>query len=145
MKTAEPIAREGGLTTQPLPGLLEFSYGDWDGKRYDEVATEYAEQYRLYLTEPQRAEIPGGESLGAFRGRVAAAVEEAVSSHSEETVVLVAHRLVCRMMVCYLLGLDDAKLPRLEVDNASISLFEKREPEGWVALMLNDTCHLRGF
>ena len=145
MKTAEPIAREGGLTTQPLPGLLEFSYGDWDGKRYDEVATEYPDQYRLYLTEPQRAEIPGGENISAFRSRVSAAVELAVSSHPDETVVLVAHRLVCRMMVCYLLGLDDAKLPRLEVDNASISLFEKREPEGWVALMLNDTCHLRGF
>ncbi len=143
MKTAEPIAREAGLVARPLPGLLEFSYGDWDGKSYEEVAREYPEQYRLYLTEPQRAEIPGGENLGDFRRRVAAAVEQAISSHPDETIVLVAHRLVCRMMVCYLLDLEDEKLPRLEVDNASISLFERREPERWVALLLNDTCHLR--
>ena len=145
MKTAEPIAREAGLVARSLPGLLEFSYGDWDGKSYEEVAKEYPEKYHLYLTEPRRAEIPGGENLDDFRRRVAAAVEQAVSSHPDETIVLVAHRLVCRMMVCHLLDLEDEKLPRLEVDNASISLFEKREPEGWVALLLNDTCHLQGF
>jgi broad specificity phosphatase PhoE len=144
MRTAEAVAFATGLSVQPLPGLLEFSYGDWDGKSYDDVASEYPEQYRLYLTQPQRARIPGGESIGTFRRRVAAAVEQAVSNHPEETVVLVGHRLVCRMMVCYLLSLDSAKLPRLEVDNASISVFEKREPEGWVALLLNDTCHLAG-
>jgi len=143
MRTAEPIARATGLSVQVLPGLLDFGYGEWEGKSFQEVEREYPEQYRLYLTQPHRAMIPGGESLRAFRGRVAAAVEWVASAHPAETVALVGHRMVCRVLVCYLLGLSNADLPRVELDTGSISLFEKRDGEGWVALLLNDTCHLQ--
>lgn len=141
MKTAEAIGRVLGLAVQPLPAIVDFSYGEWEGKSYREVEAAYPESYRFYLAEPHRAVIPGGESLRRLRRRVAAAVKEMAAAHPDETVVMVSHRMVCRMLVCYLLGLGNRDLWRVELDTASISLFEQQEP-GWVMLQLNDTCHL---
>ncbi len=50
--------------------------------------------------------------------------------------------MVCKLLTCWMLGLPNAHLQRVEVDTGSISLFEWREA-GWATLLLNDTCHQR--
>ncbi len=142
VQTAEAIGRATRLTVQPLPGILDFSYGEWEGKSIAEVESDYPEQYRLFVARPHLARIPGGESMRAFRRRLASAVERVAAAHASGTVVLVGHRMVCRVLACYFLGLGNADLPRVDLETASISLFERR-PEGWATLLLNDTCHLR--
>ncbi len=141
-KTAEAIGRATGLPVQTMAALLDFSYGDWEGKSPEEVASAYPELYRLWVTRPDRVAIPGGESLRHLRLRLAAAVEEAAQKHHSETVVMVSHRMACKVLACYLLGLPNSHLWRIELDTASMSLFEKRDT-GWTTLLLNDTCHPR--
>ncbi len=140
-RTAEAIGRAVGAAVQVIPALDDFSYGEWEGKSPEEVAAAYPDLYRLWQAQPDMASIPGGESLAGLRERAALAVEEVAVAHPAETVVMVSHRMVCKVLVCYLLGLENSHLSRVELDTASISLFEKREP-GWTALQLNDTCHL---
>ncbi|MHB0871128.1 MAG: histidine phosphatase family protein [Chloroflexota bacterium] len=141
MRTAEAIWQAVGKAVQVLPALNDFSYGEWEGKSPEEVAVAYPEVYRLWQTQPHLASIPGGESLAGLRDRAAAAVEEIAAMHPAETVVMVSHRMVCKVLACYLLGLENSHLWRVDLDTASISLFEKREA-GWTTLLLNDTCHL---
>ncbi len=143
MRTAEAIGHAVGVPVQPLKGVTEFNYGVWEGKTPEEVAAAYHDVYRLWLTQPHLARIPGGESVTQFRTRVAAAVEEMLEDHREGDVVLVAHRMVGRALACHLLGAGDICVPRLELKTGSISLFEKTE-EGWVTMQLNETCHLEG-
>ncbi len=142
MQTAEAIGEAAGVAARAHPGLLDFSYGEWEGRHFEEVQRAYPDQYQLYLVAPHRARIPGGESLRTFRRRVAAAAESIAAAHPSETVVLVGHWMVCRVLACHFLGLGNAGLPRVFLDNASISLFERRRG-GWTAMLLNDTCHLR--
>ena len=141
MQTAEAIGRASNVDVQSLPGILDFCYGEWEGRAVAEVEQTCPEQYRLFVTAPHRATIPGGESLRSFRRRLASSAEYIAAAHQSETVVLVGHRMVCRVLACYLLGLRNADLPRVDMDTASISLFERR-PDGWATLLLNDTCHL---
>lgn len=143
MQTARTIGRATGVDVVSLPGILDYSYGEWEGKAVAEVEQAYPEQYHLFVTAPHRVEIPGGESMESFRSRLAVAVEHVAAAHLSETVVLVGHRMVCRVLSCYFLGLGNADLPRVDMETASISLFEKR-PRGWTTLLLNDTCHLDG-
>ncbi len=142
MRTAEAIGRAVGVPVQPFPPLVDFSYGVWEGKTPEEVEAAYPDLYRIWLTQPHRVKIPGGESLRSLRLRVAGALQRIVEAHPTGTVVLVSHRAVCKVLACYLLGLPNSQLWRLELDTASLSQFEQWEV-GWVTLLLNDTCHLR--
>lgn len=142
IRTAEAIGRASGVPVQPLPAIADFSYGDWEGRTPEEVEATDPDSYRLWMTRPHLASIPGGVSLRRLRARVAAGVQGVAAAHPTETVVLVSHRMVCKVLSCYLLGLGNPHLWRVELDTASISLFEKRD-DSWVTLLLNDTCHLR--
>ena len=141
MRTADAIGRAVGVPVQPYPDVTEFSYGEWEGKTPREVAAVYPDLYRPWLTQPHLVQIPGGESVTQFRMRVSAAVERIVANHPAGDVVLVAHRMVGRALACHLLGASDGCIPRLELNTASISLFERTE-DGWVAMLWNDKCHL---
>ncbi len=142
MRTAEAIARAVGVSVTSYPALVDFSYGVWEGKTPEEVEAAYPDVYRLWLTQPQRVKIPGGESLRNLRLRVSNALLRIVRDHPEGTVVLVSHRAVCKVLACYLLGLPNSQLWKLELDNGSYSIFEEWDV-GWVTRLLNETCHLR--
>lgn len=141
VKTAEPIAWAFGLPVRILPGVGDFGYGDWEGRSFADVQAAYPEQYDLYLHRPHLARIPGAGSLLGLRRRASRAVEQVAELHPSGTAVMVSHRMVCRVLVCYLLGLGVRDLPRVELETASISVFEKRD-DGWTALLIGDTCHL---
>lgn len=140
-RTAEAIGHAVGVPVQRLKGVTEFNYGEWEGKTPEEVAAVYPDLYRLWLTQPHLAQIPGGESVTQFRMRIAAAVEGIFADPPEGDVVLVAHRMVGRALACHLLDAGDTCVPRLELSTGSISLFEKTG-DGWVTMLLNETCHL---
>ena len=142
MRTAEAIGKAVGLEVISYPALVDFSYGVWEGKTPEEVEAAFPDLYRLWLTQPQRVKIPGGESLRNLRLRASTALLRIARDHPEGTVVLVSHRAVCKVLACYLLGLPNSQLWKLELDNGSYSVFEEWEV-GWVTRLLNETCHLR--
>jgi phosphoserine phosphatase len=143
--TAEAIARAAGLPVQVLPEINDFSYGEWEGKSPEEVAGTDPEVYRIWQTQPHLVSIPGGESLAGLRKRAAAVAEKIAADHPAESVVVVSHRIVCKVLACYLLGLENSHLWRVDLDTASISLFEKSDGVDWVTMLLNDTCHLEAI
>ncbi len=143
MRTAEAIGRATDVPVQVLPALLDLSYGEWEGKSLEEVEVAYPEAYRLWLTRPDRLRIPGGETLRHLRARLATAVEGIAAHHPTETVALVSHRMACKVLACHVLGIPNSGIWRVEVDTASLSLFERRETH-WITWMLNDSCHLGG-
>ena len=142
MRTAEAIGRATGVPVQSYPALVDFSYGVWEGKSPEEVEAAYPDLYRIWLTQPQRVKIPGGESLRNLRLRASTALLTIARDHPKDTVVLVSHRAVCKVLACYLLGLPNSQLWKLELDNGSFSVFEEWDV-GWVTRSLNETCHLR--
>ncbi|MFS0727949.1 histidine phosphatase family protein [Paenibacillus sp. 1P07SE] len=54
--------------------LRELHFGGWEGLTYEELRHDPA--YRLWLTDPELASPPGGESFAAFRGRVVSWLDE---------------------------------------------------------------------
>jgi hypothetical protein len=44
-------------------GLIDFDYGQWQGLSNQEVQDKYKELYAVWASHPERAKIPGGESL----------------------------------------------------------------------------------
>ena len=70
-----------------------------------------------------------------------AALEEIAAKHPDQTVVLVSHVVVCRLLLCAVLGIDSSHFWVFEPATASISVFEVANGRK-VLLSFNDTCHL---
>ncbi|MCL5111184.1 MAG: histidine phosphatase family protein [Chloroflexi bacterium] len=143
LDTARPIAEVLGLPVQALAGIDDVSFGEWEGHTPAEVDELWPELHRRWQLAPHTVQFPGGDSLATVRARAGAALAEAVARHAGQALVLVTHKVVCKVLLCATLGLDDAHYWQVEMDNASFSLLEHVDGL-YVLATMNDTCHLRG-
>lgn len=144
LQTAEAVARAQGLEVQPLAGLLDIDFGEWQGLSGEEVAQRYPDLYRAWWEAPHTVRIPGGESLDDVRGRVVEALEAVVERHPGQTVALVSHTCTNRVLLCAVLGLGNERFWRLGQDTCAVNVFDARDGV-YTVLLLNDTSHLFGL
>jgi broad specificity phosphatase PhoE len=142
VETARPTAQRLGLLVQPLPGIMDINYGDWQGLSHAEVSQAHPDLYPRWLEEPHRVKFPHGESLRQVHLRGMAAVKEVAARHEDQTILLVAHQVVNKVLVCAMLGLDNSHFWHIRQDNACINIFEHQDGI-FTAVLINDTCHLR--
>ena len=144
MTTAGILASKLDLEVKPLPGIIDLDFGKWQGMSAEEAIADDAELFNKWLYSPHEVTFPGGESLAEVRERAAAAVESVVAQYPDKTIVLVSHRAICKILILYLLGLDNSHFWQISQDVCAVNLFEIRDgvPS---TLFLNDTCHLKGL
>jgi broad specificity phosphatase PhoE len=144
VETAEIILEAHGLTVRKHEGLIDLNYGEWQGKANEEVKQIYPELYQQWREAPHTVVFPEGEGLGTVRARSLSAAEEMVAKHPDETVLLAAHRVVNKVLIAALLGLDDSHFWEIGQDTAALNEFVYQDGK-WICRLVNDTCHLRGL
>ena len=118
-----------------------MGFGDWEGLTRDEVARRFPEDYAVWRTTPERFVRPGGEPLTAVAERVSRALSALRATHDKETVVLVCHAVVTRLLVLAALGLGPERLWSVEASPAGISEIEYRDD--WATVhRVNTLAHL---
>ena len=142
LQTAQSIARRFDLPAQLLEGLTDMDFGEWQGLSLDEARSKDGELYRLWTQSPHLVIFPGGETLEQVRKRAVAAVESLVQQYQEQEIVCVAHKVLCKVLLCAFLDLDNSHFWRIEQDTCAINLIEMRDRTAVVTL-LNDICHLK--
>lgn len=142
VRTAEAIAAHFGLPVRVHPGLADIDYGRWQGLTPEEARARWPEQVDAWYHAPERAQIPGGETLAELRERAMATVRELAARHAGETIVAVGHTVINRVILLGILGLGNDRFWRLRQDTCAINVFEA-EGDDFTLVSLNDTCHLR--
>ena len=141
VKTAEIIAGYHKLDVEIAPGLIDFNYGKWQGLSHQEVKDKYKELYAEWINTPDRVKLPAGESLNDVRKRAMSAVGDVIARY-EGTVVLVAHRVVNKVLICALLGLDNSHFWNIRQDTCGITTFSY-ENERFTLTEHNNTSFLK--
>jgi broad specificity phosphatase PhoE len=142
LQTAQKIAQFHNLKVQPLLGIIDMSFGKWEGRPHQEIRENDKEIYRQWVEEPHLVRLPGGESLDDVRVRVMAAMEEVIRNHPGKTLVLVSHRVVCKVLICAILGLDNSHFWQITQDTTAINLIQHRNGK-YILSLMNETCHLK--
>jgi broad specificity phosphatase PhoE len=141
-QTAEKIAQFHSLRVQALEGIIDLSFGNWEGHPHEEIKTIDPETYRQWRDEPHLARLPGGESLDEVRIRSMAALEEVIQKHPGKTLVLVSHRVINKVLICGILGIENSHFWQIGQDTTAINLIQYRNGK-YILSILNETCHLK--
>ena len=142
VKTAEAIAWHFGLSVQVHPELIDIDYGQWQGLTPDEAKERWPEVIDAWYNTPHTACIPGGETLDSLRARAERTVNELATRHEGQSIVLVGHTVIDRIILLGVLGLSNDHFWRLRQDTCAINVFEV-EGGVFTIVSLNDTGHLR--
>jgi broad specificity phosphatase PhoE len=124
VQTAEAIARYHGLAVEIDPGLNDMNFGEWQGFSIQDVRIRFSELFEMWVSDPHRVRIPSGESLDDVRQRTLTLVNRIVNKHEGKVVVLVSHRVVNKVLICALLGLDNSHFWNIRLDTCGMTTFE---------------------
>ena len=141
--SAELIAKPHDLPVRVAPAFAEMAFGPWEGLTGEEVRTRFPEAWEQWRSAPHLCKLAGGDTLSGVAERVAAGLEELREAHAGQTVVLVSHAIVARVIVLGALGLGLDRLWTLDAAPAGITEIEY-EP-GWATVhRMNTVAHLEG-
>jgi broad specificity phosphatase PhoE len=138
------IAAMQGLPVIADEAFIDLDFGEWNGLPLEEVKRKYADLYRVWRERPQDATFPGGENLTQVRARAWDGLQRVVRSNQERTILIVAHRVGTKILICAALGLDNSHFWQIKQDTTAVNYFECRSGFFVVSLM-NDTCHLKAI
>jgi broad specificity phosphatase PhoE len=128
-RTAEAISRAGYGATNPAiePGLIEQSFGEWEGRSMSEFAGARAEH--PFWPIGGDAEPPGGESFVQLRARVGAALMRRTKTHLSGDIIAISHGGAIRAAIAHALNLSAHQALSLAVENLSLTVLEHHT--GW--------------
>jgi broad specificity phosphatase PhoE len=139
--SAEVIAKLHGLPVRIVPAFSEMTFGSWEGLTRDEARARDPEAWAQWRSSPHLLKLAGGETIPEVAARVTAGIEALREAHNEQTVVLVSHGVVARVIVLGALGLGLDRLWTLDAAPAGITEIEY-EP-GWATVhRMNTVAHL---
>lgn len=139
--TGRAIASRHGIEVVVDEAFHNFDLGEWQGRKKDVVREESPELWDLWVNDPSRLRIPGGETLEDVRARAHARAVELIAEHIDRRVVVATHRSVAKLLGGALLGLGTDSFWSFYLDNAGYSIFG-HEQRGFVLLSWNETAHL---
>ncbi len=141
-QTAEAITRAVGLPPATiLEGFIDMDFGKWEGLSVDEARDLSPKEYGIGQRSPLRFAIEGSETLAGVRRRAKKALLKATSM-ADDDVVIVTHRVICKIIILWLLGAPNNLFWAIKCDPCSISVTENGNGRN-VLECINDTCHLR--
>ena len=91
MQTAEPLARQRGVTLRIDPRLKERGFGLFEGHTYAEAEANWPHEYAIWRQRDPGHAVPGGESYRDARVRVLASLDEMARRHAGQTIAVITH------------------------------------------------------
>ena len=141
--TGRIICEPFRLTAEPVDGLNDIEYGEWQGLTADEVKTRWPEEFRIWSHTPHLSKLPGGETLQEVLARASSALDDILRRHPHDTIVLVGHSSVNRVILLHALGLPLSRYRCLWQDMCAVSELNFSPRSGFSIKLINDTYHLR--
>ena len=129
-------------------GLKEIAHGEWEGLLASEIRERDGERLQAWREAPDTVLMPGvgGESLQQVLDRAWPAFARACAGLGEDdTLLVVAHDAVNRVLLCHVLGIPFARLWTFRQAPTTINLLEGPDADHLEVVRLNDCSHHTAF
>jgi probable phosphomutase (TIGR03848 family) len=130
------VAGRDGIQVQTDDRFGEVRYGDWTGRRLEELAKE--DLWKVVQAHPSAVRFPGGEAMADAQHRAVTAVREWNDGLKPDATFLVcSHGDIIKSIVADALGLHLDQFQRIQADPASVTVIRYTEMRPFV-VRLND-------
>ncbi|RUA04290.1 MAG: histidine phosphatase family protein [Gammaproteobacteria bacterium] len=118
---AQNLSQTQNTEMQVFETLKELGFGDWQGKSVKDIGQEIVDMFKY---DPINNAPPGAENLFDFQERVLSTFTQITQTRKKQSVLIVAHAGVIRIIKSHLLNLPIEKMFTMEVISASCERFE---------------------
>lgn len=143
-RTAElTLGADRASLLQLDPGLQEIAHGNWEGLLASEIHARDPERLQAWREAPDTVLMPGGgESLQQVFDRAwPAFVRAAENMGRGDTLLVVAHDAVNRVILCHVLGIPFSRLWTFRQAPTTLNLLEGDSVDALEVVRLNDCAH----
>ena len=136
-KGAEIIG--AGLNIRPVKvhALKELHLGRWEGLTREEAVERFPEEAHFTFRNLATSKVKGGESLRELTERIIPALDNIIKKHNGESVCIVAHGGVNRVILCDAMGLPIENFFRIEQDFGCLNVIDYFDDGVKVVKLLN--------
>ncbi|MEQ1533316.1 MAG: hypothetical protein HOO97_10695 [Sideroxydans sp.] len=112
-------AQQNALPIQVLPCFSELDFGDWEGLTPTEAAARNPNEYAAFSASHGAHPPPNGESLAAFRARIAQGWHDWLQQDLGAQRLLITHAGVMRALLMELFGYTPAQAFQIALPEAA--------------------------
>lgn len=126
-ETAQIIAAKLKLTVEMDKSWREISFGQWDGRSFEEVQQEYPEMVANRHTDFLHMRPPQGENFLDLEERVVRAFETLLTQETDGNLLVVTHAGVMRTLLAHLMGLPAENIFHIFQDFACLNIIDVKD------------------
>ncbi len=120
--TGKTIADSLNVPIYTDDGLKEINAGIWEGRKFDDLETEFADTYHTWRNDIGKARPNGGEAVAELYDRVVETIACIAKENEGKTIVIATHATPIRAFGGYVSGIGKENLKDMPWSgNASIT------------------------
>jgi broad specificity phosphatase PhoE len=139
--TGAEIAKACGINARICDDLNDIDYGAWQFKTFADAKAQDPALFSAWFATPHLVRFSGGESLQDLAARTANLVRMVLARHAGETIVLVGHDSVNRVLLLGFLDLPLSSYWRIAQSPCCLNEIDADGREICVR-SINETLHL---
>ena len=140
MATAKPIAEAKKLDIIPEENFREIYFGEWEGMTVPELKAKYGDTYMNFIKNPHLYDFPGEGNISNVINRLKPSLDRIIENESGN-ILIVSHGGIIRLMIMYIMGLDNSWFTKMWINKTAISIIEIKDDRR-LMLTVNDSAHL---
>ena len=130
-----------GKTITKLTCLREIDLGNFSGLGFSEIEKRYPDACKAWISDPLKAQVPGGESVADFAKRAGDCFKDLFKKNPGKKIAVVTHGGTIRIILLAIQNKDASHVWSIEQDTTALNIVEFGE-NGHKITVLNDTSHL---
>lgn len=141
--TAKAVNKYHNLPINIEKDVIEINGGVFEGQKWDEVPKFYPKEHNIWVNEPEKFKIEGGESMKEVYDRMKNAITSIVAENKGKTIAVVSHGCSIRNFLCFANRMPLKEINKIEwCDNTAISKIEFNDDLEPTVVYQNDSSHL---
>jgi broad specificity phosphatase PhoE len=114
-------------------------FGVWEGLSFDQITERYPEEHARWIEDPSAYPPPQGESFETARKRSMDRLGEIIEECRGQTIAVIAHAGIMRIMIFSLLSMRLSRLFRIGQDYGAINIIDFWDDNNLSVNLLNFT------
>lgn len=119
-QTAQALGAVTGCVPRIRPALDEIDFGDWSGRRFEELAPDPG--WRRWNDDREHARTPAGATIAAVQERLSRLLRMRAAGCPGATLVWVTHAEIIRSVLLHALGAPAGAWHALDIPPASLTV-----------------------